>query len=537
MIIVGAATIFLFGWLLYPLSDRKWRIKEDADATLRKRDILQHTRRGAAGRPNIVVILADDLGKTDLRPYAKLAGADTREKAFTPHLDALASESAVFTEAYCTSPISAPSRASMLTGRYQQRSGFELQPMNRYPKNRLEYYVYRSFIIPSATDWIVAPLRPVPENAEIAKQGLPMGEITLPEILRASGYATAIAGKWHLGWGEGFRPNERGFDSQYGFYEAFSLYSPLSDTNIVESRHTYYADRHIWAQKRNGTSAMRRDGVVTNENDYLTGAIAREANRFIRDKNKSGQPFFLYVPFSAPHTPFQVPRSYYDRYANIADHNKRVYVAMIAALDDAVGSILKTLTEEGLDENTLVFFASDNGGAVYTEATDNAPLAGGKFTLFEGGINIPFFFRWKGKVAPERVDKMAALPDIFSTALAASGVPLPGDRVYDGVNLLTHLGPGAKPPHEVLFWRSLEQRAVRHENWKLFVDRMGGRKRLYDLAIDKNERHDQSASHPEKVAELETLLANWERGLMAPLWPHVMDYRIRVGNESFLFSL
>jgi len=535
LIIVAAAAIFLFGWLMFPLSDRKWRINPDTDAVNRKRDILQNARRGAAGRPNIVVILADDLGKTDLRLYAKLAGSDRSDKAFTPNLDALAAESVVFTEAYCTSPICAPSRASMLTGRYQQRSGFEMQPMNRYPKNRLEYYVYRTFIIPQNTDWVVAPLRPVPEGSEIAKQGLPISEITLPEILRASGYATGIAGKWHLGWGEGFRPNERGFDSQYGFYEAFSLYSPLSDTNIVESRHRYFADRHIWSQERKGTSAVRRDGVVANENEYLTFAIAREAERFIH-KNKD-KPFFLYVPFNAPHTPFQVPRSYYDRYAHVADHNKRVYAGMIAALDDAVGSILKTLRDEGLDENTLVFFASDNGGATYTEATDNAPLVGGKFTLFEGGINIPFFFRWKGKLAPARVDKLAVLPDIFPTSLAAAGIPLPQDRVYDGANLLNHLAPGAESPHEVLFWRSLEQRAVRKGNWKLFVDAMGGRKRLYDLANDKSETHDLGTVHPEKIKELEALLENWEKGLKAPLWPHVMDYRMRVGNETFMFSL
>ncbi|MBL8992245.1 MAG: sulfatase-like hydrolase/transferase, partial [Spirochaetia bacterium] len=248
-------------------------------------------------------------------------------------------------------------------------------------------------------------------------------------------------------------------------------------------------------------------------------------------------PFFLYIPFNAPHTPFQVPRSYYDRYANIHDHNKRVYAGMIAAFDDAVGDILKTLRDEGLDENTLVFFASDNGGATYTEATDNAPLAGGKFTLFEGGINIPLFFRWKGKVAPAHVDKMVALPDVFTTSLAAAGIPLPQDRIYDGVNLLAHLASETKAAHEVLFWRSLDQKAVRKENWKLFVDTMGGRKRLYDLANDKGEAHDLGASHPKKIKELEALLENWERPLKPPLWPHVMDYRVRVGNESFMFSL
>ncbi|MBN8218624.1 MAG: sulfatase-like hydrolase/transferase [Spirochaetes bacterium] len=528
LFIVLALAPFI-AWLLWPLGDRRLQVHWNREQLARKEAILAGVPRARGHRPNIVILLADDLGKTDLSLYGGM-----RQK--TPHIDGLGREGVVFTAGYCTSPICAPSRASLLTGRYQQRSGFELQPMMRYPKNRLEYGVYKNFVIPRTGDWVVAPLAPVPVADEILKQGLSPAELALPEILKASGYATAGIGKWHLGYSEALAPQNRGFDHWYGCLEAFTLFAPVSDTNMVESRHAYFADKHIWAQGRGGPSAIRTNGVLIDEKEYLTFAIAREARAFIRAHR--ADPFFLYVPFTAPHTPFQAPRAYVERFAGEADPNRRVYLAMIAALDDAVGSILATIKEAGLDEDTLILFASDNGGAAYTGATDNAPLKGGKFTLFEGGVNVPYLLRWKGKLPPGRFEAPVLLPDFFATALAAAGIPLPTDRTYDGVDLLPHLtGRIAAPPHRAIYWRSLHNRAIRMDGWKLFIDGSGGKKLAYDLTTDASERASRAAEHPEVVRRLEAEFDAWEKGLMPPQWPRVMDYRVRFDDGEFSYAL
>ncbi len=422
-----------------------------------------------------------------------------------------------------------------MTGRYQQRFGHELQPHERYPRNRLEYYVFKYFL--AGDDFRVADLIAFPRFEDVLEQGLPLSEVTLAEVLRRQGYRTAIMGKWHLGGFGDHIPIRRGFDYHYGFYEAHTLYADPNDPDIVNQRRPDFSDRFVWDHGREGNCALRRNDQIVDEKVYLTDKIADESIHWL-EANHDG-PFFLYVPFSAPHTPFQVPRRYWDRFADVTDPTKRVYAAMIASLDDAVGRIMDTLRRLGLDERTLVFFLSDNGGATYTGATDNAPLKGGKFTNFEGGINVPYLVRWPGTIAPGAPcsHPVSAL-DVFATAVDVAGADLPTDRPYDGVSLMPYLtGHTTAPPHEALFWRAEYHKAIRKGDWKLVKDEMSGRTVLYDLATDKSERRNLAAAHPEVVRDLEHVLTRWENEMVSPLWPRVMDFRFVDGEEVYFFPL
>lgn len=481
----------------------------------------------SAVRPNIVIILADDLGKTDISHH----GSPFIQ---TPHIDAIGQRGVTFEEGYITSPICAPSRAALLTGRYQQRFGFEYQPHERYPKNRLEMFVYGHFI--AKGDWLLADQTRFPAFSEMVRMGMPPSEILLSEILKARGYATGIMGKWHLGAGDHAIPSNRGFDTQYGFYEAYSLYmADTSDPSIVNQRHTDFSDPFIWGKGRTGTCAIRWNNEVIDEKYYLTDRIAEEANKFITAHAK--EPFFLYVPFLAPHTPFQATKTYYDKLGHIEDRNKRVYCAMILQLDDAVGSIVSHLEDLGLADNTVIIFLSDNGGATYTKATDNAPLKGGKFTNFEGGLNVPFMMRWDGHIAAASTypHPVSAL-DIVPTILQLTSTPIPKDRPLDGRPLMAHLTDGT-PVHTDLFWRSGYSRAVRSGQWKLVTDAHGGQTALYDMRKDKNERNDLHTQLPDTVRMLLEKHDRWNAQMADPGWPHIMDFRFSDGEREFWFPL
>lgn len=532
----GLLSALTLAWLLWPLGSPRFHITTDPQKTAGKQAFLleQARREASAGpgaparRPNIVVILADDLGKTDLPLYGK-----TRLR--TPHIDSIAQNGVLFTEGYITSPICAPSRAGLLTGRYQQRFGFELITHERYPRNRLEYLVFKHLL--ARDGWQVADTVAVPQFDDILAQGLPTSELTLAELLHPLGYATAIIGKWHLGSSATAVPIRRGFDYQYGFYGAQSLYADPANKDIVNQRHDDFSDRFMWSAHREGNCVLRRNDEPVDDELYLTTRIAKESSAFI-SKHKDG-PFFLYVPFSAPHSPFQVPRAYYDRFPDEPDRNKRVYLAMISALDDAVGEILSTLAAENLLDKTLIFFLSDNGGATYTRATDNAPLRGGKFTNFEGGINVPFLMQWQGRLPRGlRYSRPVISLDVFATAVAAAGSALPSDRAYDGVNLLPYLlGEKNGDAHAALFWRSMYAKAVRRGAHKLMRDERAGRTVLFDVEADKSELTDLSARSPLVVKELLDALARWESQLTSPLWPRVMDYNYRDRDGIYYFPL
>lgn len=531
----------LLYWLLSPLADPRFRIVDDQAKLAAKQAFLSaqaqayaRVRQGAPApgrRPNIVLILADDLGKTDISMYGS-------RLIRTPNIDSIGQNGATFSEGYITSPICSPSRAGLLTGRYQQRFGFELIVHERYPRNRLEYLVFKH-VLARRGDWKVADEMVAPEFDQILKQGLPPSEITVAELLKASGYSTAIMGKWHLGANASSIPIHRGFDYHYGFYGAQTLYARTDHPEIVNQHGDDFSDKFMWS--RHGENCvLRRNDEPVDEELYLTTKIAHESSQWIlQHKN---DPFFLYIPFSAPHAPLQATRKYFDRFAHISDPHKRVYLAMLAALDDAVGEVLTTLRDANLEQNTLVIFLSDNGGATYTHATDNAPLRGGKFTNFEGGINIPFMVQWKGQLpAGRRYSQPVSSLDIFPTLAAAAAAELPTDRTYDGVNLLPLLSgnAGQQPPvlHSALYWRSLYTKAIRRGRYKLIRDDLAGRTVLFDVESDKSELNNLAAQSPDVVSSLLRELSSWEAGLQNPLWPRVMDYHHRDRDGVYYFPL
>lgn len=478
--------------------------------------------------PNLVLLLADDLGLMDLSLYG---GARHQ----TRHMDAIGVEGVRFDEGYITSPICAPSRAGLLTGRYQQRFGFELITHDRYARGALGRLFGRW--VAEGDGWELATDTRPPPPDEVLRQGLPPGEITLAEILGRRGYATAIIGKWHLGTSAEQTPNARGFDYQYGFYEAHTLYAATGRPDMVEHRLDLFADEHQWRMGRHGNCAIRRDGEEVLDEAYLTDSLAEEAVNWIRAHKD--EPFFLYVPFLAPHAPYQVPRSYYDLHADEPDEGRRVYAAMLHSLDDAVGRVLAAIDAEGLTEETLVVLLSDNGAAAYTHVADNDPLRGGKLTHLEGGVNVPFLMRWPGVLpAGARYAEPVSSLDVFATFVDAAGAELPADRPYDGVSLLPFLrGEVAGAPHEALFWRAGTSLAVRQGRHKLLLDELTGQIALYDLVADKEERHDLAPDLPERVAELREALDAWRRELVAPSWPPVMRYRYEEGGQSWVFPL
>ncbi len=526
----------LFSWLLWPVASPRFRITDDTKKLAGKQAFLREQQlhgRAAAGesalrRPNILILLADDLGKTDVSLYGST-------HIRTPNIDSIGANGVTFSEGYITSPICSPSRAGLLTGRYQQRFGFELITHERYPRNRLEYYVAKYLL--ARGDWRIADEIMVPEFEDVLSQGLPASELTLAELLQPLGYRTAIMGKWHLGFSATAIPIHRGFDYHYGFYGAHSLYANPARPDIVNSRHEDFSERFIWSSHREGNCVLRRNDEPVDDDLYLTARIAKESTDYIRAHKD--EPFFLYVPFNAPHTPFQVPRAYFDRFPNEPDDNKRVYLGMIAALDDAVGEILAALRETGLLEKTLIFFLSDNGGATYTHATDNAPLRGGKFTNFEGGINIPFAMQWKGHLpSGARFTRPVSSLDIFTTTAAAAGSPLPADRSYDGENLLPYLlGDKTGDVHAALFWRSMYAKAIRRGRYKLLRDERANRTLLFDMEADKTESQDIAAREPSVVSELLQALGKWESELQSPLWPRVMDYHHHDRDGVYYFPL
>ena len=539
--ILGPITALIL-FLLWPLSSKQWEIMRSAGELREKEDVLSSQSMVRRNAPRVIVIVADDLGTTDISLYG---GSWVR----TPNIDSIGADGVIFTDASCTTAVCAPSRASLLTGRYQQRFGFELQPHDRYARNRLEYAAFRYFI-DTGPMVPVAPA-PIPARAALAEQGMPESEIMVQELLSARGYSTAAFGKWHLGYDESFSPLKRGFDEHFGFYEAFSLYSPLDDRGIVHTPIDDFSDRHMWSQERDGASAIVHNDVVVEESEYLTFRFADLAADYI--ETHADEPFFLYLPFSAPHTPLQVPRQYYDRLTGIGDPVRRTYYAMITALDDAVGTVLDAVDDAGIEESTLIIFTSDNGGTTYLGVTDNGPFAGGKFSTFQGGLSVPLMMRYPAEIPAASVyDRPVSLMDIYSTVEAVTRpsegegrMDGPGGRHIDGVDLLPYVrGDIHGTPHETLFWRSDYNSAMRMGDWKLIVQAEGSPGRgnselvlLFNLAEDPYERESVAPQNSELAARMRHELEAWEAELTTPLWPPVMHFRMDVWGVRYWFAI
>jgi uncharacterized sulfatase len=470
--------------------------------------------------PNVVLILADDLGWNDVSLHGGgLAGGTVP----TPHIDSIAREGVDFLNGYAGNAVCAPSRAMLLTGRYSTRFGFEFTPTPPGMPILASLIAGRQDRLhPMRVDRDAA--RSAPSFAEM---GMPPSEVTLAELLRERGYRTLHVGKWHLGRAPGFRPRDQGFDES--LLMESGLYLPQDHPDAVNSKQDFDPiDRFLWPNMR-WAVRFEDDADAFEPSGYLTDAFtdaaldAIEANR--------NRPFFLYLAHWAPHTPLQALRSDYDALGHIEDHRLRVYAAMVRALDRSVGRVLGALAEHGLAENTLVLFTSDNGGAHYIGLPEvNQPYRGWKLTLFEGGTHVPFAARWPRRIEPGlRYAAPVSHLDVFATAAAAGGAPLPADRRIDGVDLLPFVRrERTGRPHETLVWRSGHYQALRHGDWKLQVSRRPDAVRLFDLATDPLEQHDLAPQRPDRVRALQERLDAHNRAQAEPLWPSVLEAPVPV---------
>lgn len=450
---------------------------------------------GAAVRPNVVFIVADDLGYGELGCYGG-------KQIPTPSLDALAASGTRFTNGYVTAPFCAASRAALMTGRYQTRFGFEFNPIGA--KNTM----------PGV--------------------GLALAEKTLADRLRDAGYATAIVGKWHLGGTADFHPQRRGFDEFFGFLHEGHYYVPGPWTGVTtwlrkkslpdqsQGRWTSPGGRMIWSTHLSqneppydADNPILRNSQPVDERSNLTDAFTREACDFIA--RNQAQPFFLYLAYNAVHSPMQATDEHLSRVAHIKDIHRRIFAAMLSHLDECIGKVVHQIRESGVEDNTLIVFLSDNGGPTKELTSSNDPLRGGKGELWEGGIRVPFIIRWKDRFPGGTVVNEPAISlDAAATALDAAGVQAGAERL-DGRSLILLLsGKPTDALERPLFWRVGAKHCVRSGDWKLIRD--GKDWQLYDLTHDIGESNNIAASHPDRVQQMSRLWDKWNAEQIEPLW-------------------
>jgi arylsulfatase A-like enzyme len=462
--------------------------------------------------PNIILILADDMGFNDVSLYN---GGAADGSVMTPNIDALAQQGVRFENGYAANAICAPSRASILTGRYSTRFGFEFTPTPDTLATIAQWTQdMEQPVLKSTIDHDVARALPPMDELE-----MPESEITIAEVLKDAGYYTAHIGKWHLGGGDG--PQKQGFDDS--LYMNGVAYLPPDHPNVVNAkREDDVVERMIWAfatyeNQFNDSKSFQPDGYLT---DYYTN----EALKVI-EKNQH-RPFFLYLAHWGIHNPLQATREDYDKFSHIQDHTLRVYAAMIHSLDRSVGRITGKLEELGLGENTLIIFTSDNGGAGYIGLPDiNKPYRGWKLTHFEGGTHVPFMAKWPDRIDP---DSSFSEPvhhiDLFHTIAAAAGAAIPEDVKYDGVDLLPFVRRETSgKPHETLFWREGHHQSVLHNGWKLIRADRPDKPWLFNLEKDPTEQNNLAAREPEMLSKLDALLAGHNAEQADPLWPSFLD--------------
>ncbi len=415
----------------------------------------------AQARPNIIVILSDDMGSADI-------GVHGCKDIPTPNIDRIATRGVRLTSAYANGSFCTPTRAALMSGKYQQRLGNE--------------------------------------DLTSVTGPMPRGVKTLPDRLGAAGYSTWMVGKWHLGEKEGFTPLDRGYDHFFGFLGGGHYYLPEP------------------IQTGEYAATILRDREAVRESRYLTDAFGEEAAAFVERQRGASQPFFLYLAFNAVHTPIQVTEKYLQRFATIEDVKRRNYAAMLSAMDDAIGLTVAKLEQIGKLDNTLVVFSNDNGGPTTRNAVNgssNAPLRGSKCETFEGGIRVPLLIQWPGVIEAGSVYLQPAISiDITATAIAAAGADT---AEIEGVDLLPFTsGRKQGAPHETLYWRSRTRSnnyAARQGDWKFVHSTEGveapgpkqtpAKDMLFNLASDPTEQHDLAKKHPEKLAVLKKLYEAW----------------------------
>lgn len=453
-----------------------------------------------AKQPNVIVFFADDLG------YGELS-CQGNPQIPTPHIDSIAKNGVRFTSGYVAGPNCSPSRAGLLTGRTPTLFGYEFNP--------------------------TGPLNEEPNF------GLPPKEITIAEALHDGGYTTGLIGKWHQGGTAQYHPHRHGFDEFFGFTHEGHYFVPPPykgvttmlrrkmlpggvDGRWIGKKNLHY---HAWPSDEpdyDANNPIVRGGQPVIETEYLTDALTREAVDFI-DRHDD-KPFFLYLAYNAVHSPLQGANAYMEKFAHIKDIHRRIFAAMLANMDDSVGRVMEQLRKSGLEENTIVFFLSDNGGPTKELTSSNLPLRGSKGQMYEGAIRVPFMMQWKGEIPANQVyAKPVSSFDIFATAAANSaGVTAP--KQVEGVDLIPFVtGKNDGVPHKTLFWRQGGKTALRHGDWKLV--RLGKRLvagkakwELYDLSKDLSETNNLAATEPERLAELVKIWGKRNAKMSKPLF-------------------
>lgn len=454
-------------------------------------------------RPNVIVLLADDMGYGDLSSYGN-------ELVETRNIDSIGRDGVRFTAGYSSAPLCSPSRAGLITGRYQQRFGFEHQVSSGAFPERREVRL---------EDGSLAPLQ---GEAEFLRRGIPTTEKNIGEVFKAAGYRTGVIGKWHLGHAAEFLPENRGFDESVVFHGNTSLQSTRpNDPDLISVMVDFHDEAKDTAWTREGLNSVRRNGELINVDEYLLFFFRDEAVKFI--ERNVDEPFMLYFPINSPVPPLQVPRHYFDQLKDkVANIAQRAYQAMLLAQDELVGSVLDALRRCGLDHDTLVVFVSDNGNSL-SRPGSNAPFSGGKYSTFEGGIRMPYMMRFPGRIRPGQVyDHPVSTLDILPTAAAACGVSTSQTQPLDGVNLLPYLaGERDGAPHEQLCWKLAAYSAIRVGNWKLYLEPKNGVARLHHLEADPGEKVDLKTFQPEVFQDLLARYQAWDKSLPPRAWTNI----------------
>ena len=490
-------------------------------------------------KPNISVVLIDDLGFNQISSYG---GGMANGKFKTPNIDKLASDGVLCTNGYSSSPVCSPSRASLLTGRFATRFGYEFTPTTSSMMKAISIFSKKNEVV----DGIYHNDRS--ENIiDIDQMGIPQSERTIAEMLKPEGYHNIHIGKWHLGHAKDFLPRRHGFDESLRIDQG-SLFLPEDDENVINAKLDFDPiDKVLWgnlpyAVNFNEGPRMNPDGHLT---DYLTDEAVK-----VIEKNKN-RPFFLYLAYWAVHSPLQAKKEDYEKLSFIENHEERVLASMVMTVDRGVGKIRDILKKNKIDDNTIIIFTSDNGAPGYIGLPDlNKPYRGWKLTHFEGGVHVPYIVSYpnkipKGKTYNGRVSNL----DIFSTVASVAGVDMTRndlkDIAFDGANLIPYLsGENEGEPERILFNKSGDYSFLIKEGWKLQVDLVQNKKWLYNLNEDPTEQLNLSESNFTKLNELEEILNNKLSEQVKPIWPSLLDWPIFIDktlddkvnkNDEYIF--
>ena len=490
-------------------------------------------------KPNIIVVLVDDLGFNQISSYG---GGMSNGNFKTPNIDNLANDGVLCTNGYSSSPICSPSRASLLTGRFATRFGYEFTPTTSSMMKAISLFSKKNEV----ADGIYYDKRE--ENIiDIEQMGLPQSEKTIAEMLKPEGYHNIHIGKWHLGHANDFLPRKHGFDESLRIDQG-SLFLPEDDKNVINAKLEFDPiDKVLWGNLPYAVNF--NEGPRMNPDGHLTDYLTNEAVKAI-EKNKN-RPFFLYLAYWAVHSPLQAKKEDYEKLSFIENHDERVLASMVMTVDRGVGKIRDVLKKNNIDDNTIIIFTSDNGAPGYIGLPDlNKPYRGWKLTHFEGGVHVPFIVSYpnkipKGTTYNGRVSNL----DILSTVASVAGVDMNRNDLkeieFDGANVLPYLiGENEGEPQRVLFNKSGNYSFIIKEGWKLQVDLVQNKKWLYNLNEDPTEQINLIKSDLKKLNELEKILNKKLSEQVKPIWPSLLDWPIFIDktldetvnkNDEYIF--